>query len=93
MRSRLVLDTREVGVGVSLGTTALPNKDVMDSAAESLDPGINPPGGIGGGGGGSSLGVVVSGRSLLPSLITGCCTVIATNFPATNIYKKRNKDL
>ena len=50
-----------------------PNKDVIDNAADNLDPGIKPPGGIGGGGGGSlSIVVVVTCCSLLVCCITGC---------------------
>ena len=61
IRSLLGLDTNEDGGDdtVSLAAILPPNNDVIDSAAESLDPGINPPGGIGGGGGGSSSPIVV----------------------------------
>ena len=67
IRSRLGFDTREdddVEDAISPGSILPPNNDVIESAAESLEPGINPPGGNGGGGGGSLALGSVSDESL-----------------------------
>ena len=67
IRSRLGFDTREEDVvedAISPGSILPPNNDVIESAAESLEPGINPPGGNGGGGGGSLALDSVSDGSL-----------------------------
>ena len=78
----------------SPATIPVPNNDVIDKAADNLDPGINPPGGIGGGGGGELplVVVAVSGGSLLCCCIAGCCTVSATYFPAEKFNITRNYD-
>ena len=75
MRSRLGFETSEC-VGDETASPEImlpPNKDVIDNAADNLDPGIKPPGGIGGGGGGS-LPIVVVGTccSLFDCSIIGC---------------------
>ena len=88
MRSRLGLDTREEAVdedAISLGSILPPNNDDIESAAESLDPGINPPGGNGGGGGGSLALAWMSDESLfwlVSCCMIGCWTVSATNLQA-----------
>ena len=77
IRSRLGFETIEDDVvdAISPGRILPPNNDVMESAAESLDPGINPPGGSGGGGGGGGLLalVVVSDESLF--CWASCCII------------------
>ena len=70
---------------ISLGSILPPNNDVIERAAESLDPGINPPGGNGGGGGGSFAVPCMSDESLLcwvSCCMIGCWTVRATNLQA-----------
>ena len=74
--SLLSLDTSDdvdEGSG-SPETIPVPNNDVIDRAADNLDPGIKPPGGMGGGGGGVLAVVlaVVSGSSLLCGCVAGC---------------------
>ena len=87
MRSLLTLGaTEEVGDDtVSPAANPLLNNDVIDSAADSLEPGIKPPGGMGGGGGGEGelpLAVRVVAVSEARCIIVGCCTVNAAYFPA-----------
>ena len=87
---RLALD--DAGDASSITEPPLaPSNEVIDKVAESLDPGIKPPGGKGGGGGGE--GELPTPLRLVDTsdaewgLFVGCCTVSATNFSAKNMKK------